>query len=381
MDHTGPAFAGDDIAGDDAAPFPPGSPDGASDHVASDRPGRDSFGTGGSDHRSTPAAHARGSAATHHIEHHEDQGVISVDTFTGGMSQVTAGFLLSGPRPVLIETGPALAVDRLLASLAKLGLSGEDLATIVLTHIHLDHAGGAGDVAQAFPAAEVVVSDVGARHLHDPARLNASARKVYGPLHDTVYGDCTPIERDRIRAVRDGDHVDIGGGRTLEVMYTPGHAKHHIGLFDTDTGAIYSGDSVGVKLPGMRHIRPATPPADFHLEAALASLARYRERDPSRLFLAHYGPVDPPLEALDEATARLRMWAHTAEAAWHETSELDHVAETLAARFADEFDEAAVAHDPDGRQRLELLSDTRSNAAGLVRYFQRRDAGTLTDVG
>ena len=228
---------------------------------------------------------------------------------------------------------------------------------------------------------EVVVCDVGARHLNDPVRLNASARQVYGPLHDTVYGDCTPIEAQRIRAVEDGEVLDLGGGRELEVMYTPGHAKHHIGLFDTSTGALFSGDSVGVKLPGMTTIRPATPPADFHLEAALASLAAYRERDPARLFLTHYGPVDPPLDALAEAEERLRLWAATAEAAWHESSELDHVAETLAARFADELDTEALEDDPDGIQRLELLSGARSNAAGLVRYFERRDDGTLTDVG
>lgn len=315
------------------------------------------------------------------IERHDDQGVISVDTFTGGMSHVTAGFLLTGPRPTLVETGPALAVDRLLEGLAALGMAAEDLAAIVLTHIHLDHAGGAGDVAAAFPAAEVVVCDVGARHLHDPERLNASARRVYGPLHDRVYGDCTPIEAARIRAVEDGDLVDLGGGRHLEVMYTPGHAKHHIGLFDTHTGAIYSGDSVGVKLPGMTRIRPATPPADFHLQAALASLDRYRERDPSRLFLAHYGPVDPPLDALDEASDRLRLWAETAEAAWYASGEMDHVVETLAQRFADEMDPDAVADDPDGLERLELLSGAESNAAGLVRYFQRRDDGSLTPVG
>ncbi|MBY5164178.1 MBL fold metallo-hydrolase [Salsipaludibacter albus] len=314
------------------------------------------------------------------LDRHDDEQVIAVDTFTGGMSHVTAGFLLTGPRPALVETGPALAVDALLAGLASIGMSGDELATIVLTHIHLDHAGGAGDVAAAFPNAEVVVCDVGARHLHDPERLNASARRVYGPLHDTVYGDCTPIPTERIRAVGDGDVVDLGD-RHLEVLYTPGHAKHHIGLFDPDTGAIYSGDSVGVKLPGMTAIRPATPPADFHLEAALDSLERYRERDPARLFLAHYGPVDPPLEALDEAAERLRLWADTAEAAWYASSELDHVAETLAARFADEYDPEAVADDPYGRERLELLSGAASNAAGLVRYFQRRDEGTLTDVG
>jgi glyoxylase-like metal-dependent hydrolase (beta-lactamase superfamily II) len=152
-----------------------------------------------------------------------------------------------------------------------------------------------------------------------------------------------------------------------------------------------------VKLPGMSHIRPATPPADFHLEAALASLRRYVDRAPTRVYLAHYGPVDPPDAALHEAIDRLRLWAATAESAYREGpeavaardelaggptgTELDHVAETLRRRFADELDATAAEGDPHAAGRLELLSGYESNAAGLLRYFHRRDAGTLTEVG
>ena len=323
--------------------------------------------------------------------HRYDDGIVAIDTLTGGMTDVTAGYLLEAPRPALIECGPAKPIDHLLAGLRSVGMDPDDLAYVVLTHIHLDHAGGAGDVAEAFPNATVVVSEVGARHLHDPTRLNRSARQVYGELFDTIYGACTPIAAERIHGVGDGDVLDLGGGRELELLYTPGHAKHHVGIHDHGTDAIFSGDSVGVKLPGMTHLRPATPPADFHLEAALASLARYRERAPERVYLAHYGPVDPPEQALAEADERLRLWASTAEAAYYEAlaevgtaptgTELDHVAETLRRRFADEVDRAALADDPDAEQRLELLSGVESNAAGLVRYFQRRDDGTLTDVG
>jgi glyoxylase-like metal-dependent hydrolase (beta-lactamase superfamily II) len=325
-----------------------------------------------------------------------DDGVLAIDTLTGGMTKVTAGFLLEAPRPALIECGPARSVENVVAGLRALGMDADDLAYLVLTHIHLDHAGGAGDVAAAFPNATVVVSDVGARHLHDPERLNASSERVYGPLYETVYGACTPIDAARIHGVADGDRLDLGGGRELELLATPGHAKHHIGVWDSTTGAIFSGDSVGVKLPGMTHIRPATPPADFHLEAALASLARYVERAPSRVYLAHYGPVDPPEDALHEAVDRLRLWAATAEAAYRDPSqaatrdaiaggptgtELDHVAETLRQRFADEVDTSREPDDPDIERRIELLSGFESNAAGLVRYFTRRDAGTLTATG
>ncbi len=329
------------------------------------------------------------------VERYED-GVIAIDTLTGGMTQVTAGYLLDAPRPALIECGPARSVDNVLAGLRQLGMDPDDLAYLVLTHIHLDHAGGAGDVAAAFPNATVVVSDVGARHLHDPGRLNASSERVYGALYDRVYGPCTPIAADRIVGVTDGDRIDLGGGRELELLYTPGHAKHHVGVHDSSTGAIFSGDSVGVKLPGMTAIRPATPPADFHLDAALRSLERYVDRAPERVYLAHYGPVDPPDAALDEAIERLRLWAAIAEAAYRDPAsaaardaiaggptgtELDHVAETLRRRFADELDLSSADHDPHVQERVELLSGFESNAAGLLRYFTRRDAGTLTDVG
>jgi glyoxylase-like metal-dependent hydrolase (beta-lactamase superfamily II) len=310
-----------------------------------------------------------------------DDGVMAIDTMTGGMTSVTAGYLLRAPRPALIECGPALSIEHVIAGMRSLGMDPDDLAYLVLTHIHLDHAGGAGDVAAAFPNAEVVVSDVGARHMNDPERLNASAAKVYGSLFDSVYGGCTPIAAERIRGARDGDTVHLGGGRRLELIYSPGHAKHHIGVFDSDTGALFSGDSVGVRLPGMRYLRPATPPADFHLEAALTTLARYRGRKPARVYLAHYGPVDPPDDALGEADERLRLWASTAEAAYHESSELDHVAETLRQRFLDEIDRDAVSDDPDAERRLDLLSGYESNAAGLIRYFDRRDHGALTPVG
>jgi glyoxylase-like metal-dependent hydrolase (beta-lactamase superfamily II) len=287
------------------------------------------------------------------------------DTRTAGMRMVTAGYLLDAPRPALIECGPALSVDNVVAALGVLGMDSDDLAYLVVSHIHLDHAGGAGDVLEAFPSATVVVSEIGARHLVDPERLNASSRRVYGELMDTVYGECTPIAEDRVLGVADGHVLDLGGGRSLDLLYTPGHAKHHIAAVDSDTGALFVGDSVGVKMPGMDRIRPATPPPDFDLVLCHRTLERYRRLDPARVYLAHYGAVDPPQEALAEADERLRLWAETAEAAYEEHSELDHVTETLARRFRDEI--AEDVDDPEAKRRLELLSGFESNAAGLMR--------------
>jgi glyoxylase-like metal-dependent hydrolase (beta-lactamase superfamily II) len=300
-------------------------------------------------------------------------GLRAIDTMTAGMTKVTAGYLIDAPRPALVECGPALSIDNVISGLRELGLDPGDLAYLVLSHIHLDHAGGAGDVAKAFPSATIVVSEVGARHLADPERLNASSRRVYGELMDSVYGDCTPIAAERIRGVADGEKLDLGGGRVLDLLYTPGHAKHHIAVYDADSGSLFVGDSVGVKMEGMTAIRPATPPPDFDLVLAERTLQRYRDLEPGVVYLAHYGAVDPPQEALQEASDKLAAWAETAETAWREHNELDHVTETLARRFADEVQ--PVPGDDVAEKRVALLSGYESNAMGLTRYFTLRDEG------
>ena len=314
-----------------------------------------------------------------------DDGIVAIDTLTAGMTEVTAGYLIDAPRPALIECGPALTIQAVLDALSSLGMGADDLAYLVLTHIHLDHAGGAGDVAAAFPRAKVVVSEHGAHHLADPDRLNASSARVYGPLFDRVYGACTPVPAERLVSIADRDELDLGGGRELELIHTPGHAKHHLGVFDAHTGSVFAGDSVGVQLPGMEGLRPATPPPEFHLDAALASLARYRERGPERVYLAHYGPVSPADAVLTEAGDQLRRWVEVADAArqeardrgWTGNHELEHVTETLQRRFEVVRDTGPAADDP----RLKLLNDTGANAVGLLRYLHRRDTGELTPLG
>jgi glyoxylase-like metal-dependent hydrolase (beta-lactamase superfamily II) len=296
--------------------------------------------------------------------------ILQLDTRTAGVSKVTAGYLIPAPRPTLIECGPALSIESVIAGLQRLGLDADDLAYLVVSHIHLDHAGGAGDVAQAFGSAKIVVSEIGAPHLVDPQRLNASSRRVYGALMDTIYGECTPIPEDRILGIGDRAKLDLGGGRLLDLLATPGHAKHHISVLDRDTGALFVGDSVGVKTPNTGPLRPATPPPDFDLELAQRTLGRYREIDPARVYLAHYGAIDPPQDSLQEASDRLHAWAEVARDAVAEHSELDHVASTLAARFA--ADISVSPDDPEAERRVSILGGFRSNAMGLLRYWSKR---------
>ena len=301
------------------------------------------------------------------------EGVEVIDVGLFGAQGLSCSYLIDAAQPALIETGPATVFDTLRAELTARDV---EPAHVVLSHIHLDHAGGAGDVASAFPDATVVVSDRGAHHLVDPGRLNASSRRVYGDLMDTVYGDCTPIAGDRIRAVDQRDTIDLGGGRSLEIFYTPGHAKHHIGVYEPHAGALFVGDSVGIKLPGMTAIRPATPPPDFDYVLAQRSLELYTSLAPSVVYLAHYGAADPPLQALAEGKERLQRWMEAAEAAYSDNPDLEHVAETLGRRFAGEEIEPGL-DDPVARERLELLSGQRSNAMGLIRYLKLRAEGRV----
>jgi glyoxylase-like metal-dependent hydrolase (beta-lactamase superfamily II) len=296
------------------------------------------------------------------------EGVVELDTMLGGWTQVTAGYLLEGPRPVLVETGAQSSVPTLLAALDAIGLGPHDLAGVVVTHIHLDHAGGVGDVAAAFPDATVYVHEKGARHLADPTRLVSSAAIVYGDLLDSLYGRLTPTPADRLHVLEDLEEIDLGGGRSLCAVDSPGHAKHHLGLHDSLSGILFAGDAVGVRLPDIGVLRPATPPPDFDLHQARASLRRFAERRPVGIALAHYGLLQDPEGLLAEADEVLVDWAEVAEAAWRSGTD---IADALSASFA----LTGVA--PEHLEKAEVLSGVHSNAAGLRRFFetQERPAG------
>ena len=205
--------------------------------------------------------HSRRAAAAPHRA-----GVLEIDTMLGGWERVTAGYLIEGPAPVLIETGSQTSVPILLAALDQIGVGPAELAGVAVTHIHLDHAGGVGDVARAFPSATVYVHEKGARHLADPTRLIDSAARVYGPLLDSLYGRLDPTPPERLHVLDDGEEIEVGPGRSLVAVDSPGHAKHHLGLHDSLSGVLFAGDAVGVKLPDGGVLRPATPPPDFDLD-------------------------------------------------------------------------------------------------------------------
>jgi glyoxylase-like metal-dependent hydrolase (beta-lactamase superfamily II) len=295
-------------------------------------------------------------------------GVLQIDTLLGGWQRVTAGYLLTGTAPVLVETGSQSSVGALLDALGELGVSAGDLAGVAVTHIHLDHAGGVGDVARAFPRATVYVHEKGARHLVDPERLVRSAAQVYGDLLDNLYGRLDPTPADRIHVLEDGETIAVSPTRTLTTVDSPGHAKHHLALHDSDSGLLFAGDAVGVRLPDSGILRPSAPPPDFDLDLAITSLRKFAARRPAGVALAHFGLVPDPLATLAEAEEILRRWAEVAEAAWRNGRD---IATALDAAFSGDLADVDPAH----RQKLETLNGIHSNAAGFRRWLEQRASG------
>ncbi|MEZ5116501.1 MAG: MBL fold metallo-hydrolase [Candidatus Nanopelagicales bacterium] len=298
--------------------------------------------------------------------------VFAIDTRMGGHDGITAGYLLRTGRPCLVETGTALSAPRVVESLGALGVGADDLATIVVTHIHLDHAGGVGDLAEAFPRAQVVVHERGARHLVDPSRLVASARRVFGPVMDELFGELLPTPAQRVVALGDVGSVDLGDNRRLDAFHAPGHASHHVGLVDSATGDLYTGDAAGVYVPETADVRPATPPPDFDLDLALASLARMRDVGPTRLLFSHFGPVTEVDTTLDRSVEELRLWVEVVRDSRRAGMDLDHAIALVRERTAERY--AAFLADDDRVAKFEELSSTEANVAGIWRWLDQQEA-------
>jgi glyoxylase-like metal-dependent hydrolase (beta-lactamase superfamily II) len=302
--------------------------------------------------------------------------VYAIDTLMSGYHGITAGYLIASDRPCLVETGTARSAPAVREALDSLGIGPNDLATVAVTHIHLDHAGGVGDIAAAYPRADVVVHERGARHLVDPTRLMNSARQVFGSLMDSVFGPLIATDAGRIRSVGDIGSVDLGGGRQLTTYYSPGHAQHHVGLLDSQTGDLYVGDAAGIFIPETGAIRPSTPPPDFDLDTALVSLRHFADLAPDRLLFSHFGPVDAVGPALEQAAEELKDWVDGVRQTRLDNLDLDHAVTMLRERTAERY--GRLYTDPELDEKFEALSSTAANIAGINRWLDKLEADPAT---
>jgi glyoxylase-like metal-dependent hydrolase (beta-lactamase superfamily II) len=203
--------------------------------------------------------------------------------------------------PALYDCGPSTTIDALRAGLAAEGLRLVDIRHLLLSHIHLDHAGATGSLVREHPALQVHVSEIGAPHLVDPSRLERSARRLYGDSFDRLWGELAPVPQANLHVV--GDEV-LG----LECFPTPGHASHHVSYLDRD-GTLYSGDSAGVRIQPGRYVMPPTPPPEFDLEVWQRTIDEIERREPERLALIHFGIADDPQRHLADLRLELYDWS------------------------------------------------------------------------
>jgi glyoxylase-like metal-dependent hydrolase (beta-lactamase superfamily II) len=217
-------------------------------------------------------------------------GLAYVDVRFLGTPGIIATAVLHGPGGVaLVDPGPSSTLPALGASLKEAGIDLADVNTLLLTHIHLDHAGAAGTLVRDHPRLRVYVHEVGAPHMADPTKLLASATRLYGSEMERLWGDVRAVPPDALVVLKGGERIAVGG-RELEVAYTPGHASHHVSYFSGDSGIAFVGDTAGVRLRPRGLVLPPTPPPDIDLEAWRRSVARITEWGADTLFLTHFGP-------------------------------------------------------------------------------------------
>jgi glyoxylase-like metal-dependent hydrolase (beta-lactamase superfamily II) len=287
-----------------------------------------------------------------------------------GVPRIIATVALHGPGgAALIDPGPSSTLPALRATLDRAGIAIADLRAILLTHIHLDHAGATGTLVRANPALRVLVHDKGAPHLVHPAKLIASATRLWGDDMDRLWGEFLPVPAGNLVVVAGGERI-TAGGRDLEIAYTPGHASHHVSFFDADSGIAFVGDTAGIRLQPGGFIMPPTPPPDIDLEAWRESLARIDRWRAGTVFVTHFGPHAPAAGHLIEMADHLERTSGLVKA-------------SLARLDSDEMREAWFAEEMRAELRRRMSeSDARAYEVagrfdlswrGLARYWRKKE--------
>jgi glyoxylase-like metal-dependent hydrolase (beta-lactamase superfamily II) len=278
-----------------------------------------------------------------------------IDLHHQGAERVIASYLLDiADGPALFDCGPSTGIEHLKRGLRDRGLALTDVRHLLLSHIHLDHAGAAGVLVREHPQLTVHVSDVGAPHLIDPGRLEVSARRLYGDTFDVLWGELAPVPETNVKIV--GDNV-LG----LECFPTRGHASHHVSYLDDD-GTLYAGDAAGVRLRPDQVVVPPTPPPEFDLEAWIGTLDEIERRSPARLALIHFGVADDVARHLAELRERLDTWVERVDRGLDEQEFSRTVRDDLKKGGAD-------------ADAYERAMPFWQSYAGLKRYVEKRASG------
>jgi glyoxylase-like metal-dependent hydrolase (beta-lactamase superfamily II) len=292
--------------------------------------------------------------------------------WAGRPHSVASALLQSGGHRALIDPGPESTYATLRERLHSHGLSVAQLDAILLTHIHLDHAGASGSLVRDNPRLAVYVHTLGAPHMLDPSRLLASAARLWPENLHQLFGETLPVPKENLRILEGGETLTLGS-RKLEVAYTPGHASHHVSYFDAMEEIAFVGDTTGIRIDNGPYILPATPPPDISLEIWEDSFATILARRPSRLFLTHFGYAENPSEHIDEFRRRLHRWAELAAESLRSASSEAEAKLIFVARAQTEMQERLGAAEADHHA---FTAGLDLSFLGLARYLRKRAEAT-----
>ncbi len=284
-----------------------------------------------------------------------------------GHSRIIATHLLLGDEPALVDPGPASTIPNLEAGLTEHGLSMHDVQVLLLTHIHLDHAGATGPLVTRYPHLRVYVHRRGAPHLIAPQKLIDSASRLYGEALERLWGEIRPVPEDAITVLAGGEVLRIGN-RSIRVYDAPGHAPHHVIYLDENTGAACVGDTAGVRIPECAVVQPATPPPDVDLESWQRTLDMLRDLRPSMLLLTHFGPSGDAEAHIEIFRANLLHWAEEVRQGLNgDSSDSEQIAHLKALA-----QNACSSLSPADREYYARASSVEASWHGLARYWRKR---------
>ena len=293
--------------------------------------------------------------------------IFLIDTEMYSIPGFTASYVLGEKKLALIESGPATSATTVVEGMRQLGFNPKDVDYIIVTHIHLDHAGGAGTLLSDMPNAQVLVHEVGARHLIDPSRMMASVRQVQGEKGIERDGAMVPIPAEQVRAVKDGEIIELSEEQHLQIIYTPGHAKHHICILDSKNKGLFTGD-ITTFVPEEELILPTTPPPDFDLDMLVDTIEKLMAMDIEMLLFSHFGVTRNVERVLGGAIQKLKSWGDIVR----EAAEIGNLDEAAAQLRADASQVLAPMKHRKDMYDYQVVDFMPVCAAGYLNYYRKK---------